>query len=165
MEYWQPLCSGNIKYCISTFGRVWSSRVGVMKFSATPTGYQFFDIRLNSQTLRNYIHRAVAQIFIENPENKSCVNHINGVKSDNRVVNLEWCSHSENNIHSYRVLKNIPVSARQQPVVAFRHGMSIVLEFDGLRDCGRYLGIPHERIKRCALGRTPPINGWQIELI
>ena len=50
------------------------------------------------------VHRVIAQTFIPNPENKKCVNHINGIKTDNRIQNLEWATYSENELHSYRVL-------------------------------------------------------------
>ena len=54
------------------------------------------------------VHVLVAKAFIPNPENKPQVNHINGVRDDNRAENLEWVTQSENQIHSFRVLGRKP---------------------------------------------------------
>lgn len=52
------------------------------------------------------VHRIVAKTFIPNPFNYSVINHKNGIKSDNRVANLEWCTYQQNVVHSFKVLKH-----------------------------------------------------------
>lgn len=64
--------------------------------------YPYITIREGKKKRNIYIHRLIAIHFLPNPENKPCVNHINGIKSDNRIENLEWCTVSENSIHAFK---------------------------------------------------------------
>jgi len=65
-------------------------------------GYKKVNICLNGKKIIFMAHRLVATYFIENPLGKEQVNHINGIKDDNRVENLEWCTGSENIRHAMK---------------------------------------------------------------
>ena len=64
-------------------------------------GYMIVNLFKNGDAKQMKVHRVVAMAFIPNTFNKKQVNHINGIKNDNRLENLEWCTQSENMQHSY----------------------------------------------------------------
>lgn len=70
-------------------------------------GYKRVTLSQNNIQKRYQVHRLVALHFISNKQNKPCVNHIDGNTSNNYVSNLEWCTYSENEIHSYKKLGKI----------------------------------------------------------
>jgi hypothetical protein len=70
----------------------------VLKLPLKENGY--LDVCLNGGWFK--VHRVVATVYLQNPKRLPCVNHKNGIKTDNRVENLEWCTHSENSIHAFK---------------------------------------------------------------
>ena len=71
-----------------------------MKHSKRTDGY----IAVQYEGKQVLLHRLLAELFIPNPHNKPCVNHINGIKNDNRIENLEWVTWSENRLHAIHKL-------------------------------------------------------------
>lgn len=63
-------------------------------------GYQMVNLLKNKEINTVYVHRLVIETFIPKEDGKEWTNHKNGIKSDNRVENLEWCTPSENNNHA-----------------------------------------------------------------
>lgn len=106
-EVWKDLHEfGNI-YEVSTLGRIYSKHTEkILVPDIDPNGYESVSLRVSKlpskfKTFR--LHRLIAKTFIENSSNKPVVNHINAIRSDNRVENLEWVTTQENVNHTKKI--------------------------------------------------------------
>lgn len=118
-EIWKPIEGYNGAYEVSNTGKVrsWknnrhgrSDKARVLCLMDDSHGYPQITLSLKNPKKRGSkkVHTLVAKAFIPNPENKPCINHIDGDKENNHVDNLEWCTYSENQQHAYDTGLRIP---------------------------------------------------------
>ncbi len=94
-------------YHVSDCGKVYNSKKNTFrKPSFDGAGYQQVNFMYKLKKINVKIHRLVAIAFIPNTTGYNVINHKDGVKTNNNASNLEWCSHSQNRLHSARVLGN-----------------------------------------------------------
>ena len=104
MEQFRPVPGFENQYLISNIGNVFSlHRNRMLKPKRGKTGYLRVTLCDGGRMRNTGVHRLVAEAFIPNTENKPTVNHINEIKDDNRVENLEWATSAEQNTHGTRL--------------------------------------------------------------
>lgn len=168
-EIWKDIPGYEGIYQISNQGRVKScdryakgrSKLGrwlkgrIKAIHTANNGYPTVSVCKESQQSCFLVHRLIAEAFIPNPLGKKCINHINGVRTDNRIENLEWCTYSENAIHAIKVLKT-PFGGTNQvnwiPITIQKtNGTS--LQFKSITHAAAFLGCSRGAITNLMNGK------------
>ena len=137
MEKWK-IINNFSNYEISTEGRVRNLKTQyILKGRESKSGYLqvFIKNDIDGDFKNQYIHRLVAIHFIENPNNKKEVNHIDGNKLNNTLENLEWCTSSENQKHRQNILGKRKTSQRR--IGKFSKDGKLLEEFDSITSAAK----------------------------
>ncbi len=166
-EIWKDIKGYKGSYQISNLGRVKSlprtilhknghkvPYCGTILTPAKSAGYWAVALTLHNKKKTHKVHRLLAEAFIPNPENKPTVNHKNGIKTDNNILNIEWATYSENNHHAYdNGLKHGAFNGvmgadhpLSMPVLQFTLDGTFIAEYAGQTEAMRCTGISQSKI-------------------
>jgi hypothetical protein len=168
-EEWRDVVGYDGEYEVSNLGRVRrlpktivdSCRGGkrrrflkakIIKRTISKTGY--YTVALGKRNVK--LHRVIAEAFIPNPEGKPYINHKSGVKTDNRICNIEWCTHAENLQHAAHVLGTMNLLHPMRKVVCVETG----IVYDSLATAARDTGTAEQNIWHVCNGHWKTSGGY-----
>ena len=167
-EEWRDIEGYDGKYQISNYGRVKSfkQKHRILTPSLDNQGYLRYGLKLRGKEKRFTAHRLVAEAFLPNPDNKSDVNHIDGIKWNSCVSNLEWVTRSENIKHAHDTGLNVAPHAENHPCAKLTNEQAVYVREnpDGLtiHQLATKFGISTRGISGIQRGETYRCVGGKI---
>lgn len=143
----------------------------ILKSSFNKYGYLKVTLSNSGKTITRNVHRLIAEAFIPNPENKPCINHKDGDKTNNAVNNLEWCTYSENSKHAYNIGLKIgksnmkgrfnELNGKSIPIKQLSKSGTLIKIWPSAQQVKRELGVNPGNLSSCANGKLKTAYGFK----
>lgn len=182
LEVWKDIEDYEGKYQVSSLGRVKSldrivrhsgnhERIQygkILKLILNPvSGYLQVGLYLEGKVKKCNVHRLVAETFVNNPGNKPEVNHIDENKTNNTVINLEWCTRKENENHGTKKLRKTKNTdyefirlKNSKVVIQYDISGKLIKEWKSIADINKQLGYSKGNISGCCNGKLEKAYGY-----
>lgn len=185
METWKDVEGYEGFYQVSDAGRVRSldryvpgkngakqlKRGKVLRATKGAAGYLHCTLYRDGDSETKNIHRLVAEAFIPNGEGHQCINHKDGIKTNNAVDNLEWCTHKQNTRHAWGTgLAHMTDKHRESArKVGKRNGKRVLCSngviYPSSCEAARQLGTTQGNIWLVINGKRKHANGYTFEYV
>ena len=165
-EIWCPIKGYEGLYEVSDKGRVKSLKFGkerILKLIRDQNGYLLINLYKNGEMKTYRIHSIVAKTFIPNPDNLPEVNHKDEDKTNNSVINLEWCDQKYNCNYGTRIKRiseKMTNGKLSKPVLQYTKSGELVREWKSATDVERNLGYFGTNISSCCNGKIKSAYGF-----
>lgn len=172
-ETWKDIKGYEGLYQVSDRGNVKSlnykntGKERFLKQNENNWGYLHIQLCINGIKKDYLVHRLICEAFLSNIENKEQVNHKNGIKNDNRLENLEWCTQNENQKHAFDTGLNFGLKGENHPmfgrlgndnpnskaICRYTKKGEYIDEFGGAAEAQRQTGFDSSSIIKCCRGK------------
>ena len=147
MEIWKTIAGFN-DYQVSNLGRIKSFKKGkekILKTGLNTNKYHWLKLFKKSESKCKLVHSLVAEHFLENKFNLPFINHIDGVKTNNKLSNLEWCTQKQNVNHAWS-LGLCKISEKQKILSKERASIKVIdtktnVIFNSIKEAAEFIGM------------------------
>ena len=174
-EIWKDIPTYEGIYQASNLGKIKSlERIAIKKYrgnrvvkerimlgTINEDGYLKVHFKNNNRNNSYFIHRLIAQTFIDNPYNKEQINHKDGNKLNNKVDNLEWVTNLENQQHAWRNRLKYYKGQNDIKVLQFNMDNKFIKEYKSITDAHKQCGISLGNICNCCKGKRSSAGGYK----
>lgn len=154
-EIWKDIDGWETIFQVSNTGKVrrlYKSGPKELKGTMKTGGYKGVLLKTPEKFKAEYVHRLVAEAFIDNPDNLSCVNHKDENKLNNCVDNLEWCTHKYNNSYGTRNKRVSKTKTNNTYNMKQIKCVETNIIYPTIHEAGRQTGINIQNISMCCRG-------------